>query len=103
MKFVRVQARDRLWGSEEDGFASRVENKHAWKVSIEEIIERNFNLDIKNPYQGEVVSHDPNELLENYQQQQQEISQLRNQLKDILGDTLKSSVGSTSATTGESK
>ena len=25
------------------------ENEHAWKVSIDEIKERNYNLDIKNP------------------------------------------------------
>lgn len=93
MKFEEFKQEQEWWGSEEDGFASRVENKHAWKVSIEEIIERNFNLDIKNPYQGEVVSHDPKELLESYQQQQQEISQLRNQLKGILGEALNSSVG----------
>lgn len=93
MKFEEFQQEQEWWGSEEDGFAYRVENKHAWKVSIEEIIERNFNLDIKNPYQEEVVSHDPQELLANYEQQQQEITELRNKLKDILGDALKSSVG----------
>ncbi|MFA0581659.1 N-6 DNA methylase [Vibrio breoganii] len=93
MKFEEFKQEIDWWGSEEDGFASRVENKHAWKVSIEEIIERNFNLDIKNPYQEEVVSHDPQELLANYEQQQQEIAELRNKLKGILGDALKSSVG----------
>ncbi|MEZ9767474.1 N-6 DNA methylase [Vibrio breoganii] len=92
MKFEEFKQEIDWWGSEEDGFASRVENKHAWKVSIEEIIERNFNLDIKNPYQEEMVSHDPQELLESYQQQQQEITELRNKLKGILGDALKSSV-----------
>lgn len=103
MKFEEFQQEIDWWGNEEDGFASRVENNHAWKVPIGDIIERNFNLDIKNPYQGEVISHDPQELLANYQQQQQEISQLRNLLKDILGSALKSSVDSTSETTGESK
>ncbi len=93
MKFEEFKQEQEWWGVESDGFASRVENKHAWKVSIEEIIERNFNLDIKNPYQEEVVSHDPQELLESYQQQQQEITALRNKLKGILGDALKSSVG----------
>ncbi|MHA2781333.1 N-6 DNA methylase [Vibrio harveyi] len=93
MKFEEFKQEQEWWGSEEDGFASRVENKHAWKVSIEDIIERNFNLDIKNPYQEEVVSHEPQELLASYQQQQQEITELRNELKGILGDALKSSVG----------
>jgi type I restriction enzyme M protein len=92
MKFEEFQAEIDWWGNEADGFASRVETHQAWKVSIDEIIERNFNLDIKNPYQGEVVNHDPAELLASYQQQQQEISALRNQLKDILGTALKSTV-----------
>lgn len=29
---------------------NRVENKNAWKVSIEDIVKNNYNLDIKNPY-----------------------------------------------------
>ncbi|HIF9529175.1 TPA: N-6 DNA methylase [Photobacterium damselae] len=94
MKFEEFQQEIDWWGNEADGFATRVENEHAWKVSIEEIIERNFNLDIKNPHQEEVIAHDPQELLASYQQQQQEITELRNQLKNILGDALKSSTGS---------
>ena len=88
MKFEEFQAEIDWWGSEADGFASRVENEQAWKVSIEEVIARNFNLDIKNPHQGEVINHDPDELLASYAQQQQSISQLRDQLKDILSAAL---------------
>ncbi|HIF9495053.1 TPA: N-6 DNA methylase [Photobacterium damselae] len=94
MKFEEFQQEINWWGNEADGFATRVENEHAWKVSIKDIIERNFNLDIKNPHQEEVIAHDPQELLASYQQQQQEIIELRNQLKNILGDALKSSTGS---------
>ena len=94
MKFEEFQTELDWWGEESDGFAARVENEHAWKVSIEDVIARNFNLDIKNPHQDEVIAHDPQELLASYQQQQQEIAELRNQLKNILGDALKSSTGS---------
>ncbi|HIF9071787.1 TPA: N-6 DNA methylase [Photobacterium damselae] len=94
MKFEEFQQEIDWWGNEADGFASRIENEHAWKVSIKDIIERNFNLDIKNPHKEEVIAHDPQELLASYQQQQQEIAELRNQLKNILGDALKSSTGS---------
>ncbi|HIF9203574.1 TPA: N-6 DNA methylase [Photobacterium damselae] len=94
MKFEEFQQEIDWWGNEADGFATRVENEHAWKVSIKDIIERNFNLDIKNPHQEEVIAHDPQELLASYQQQQQEITELRNKLKNILGDALKSSTGS---------
>ncbi|WP_218745523.1 N-6 DNA methylase, partial [Vibrio parahaemolyticus] len=92
MKFEEFQQEIDWWGNEADGFASRIETKQAWKVSIEDIIERNFNLDIKNPYQDEVVCNDPEELLENYQQQQQDIKALRDQLKGILGDALNSTI-----------
>jgi len=90
MKFEEFQTEQEWWGTEADGFASRVENEQAWKVSIEEVIERNFNLDIKNPHVGEVESHDPDELLAQYETQQHEIQVLRDQLKDILAEALSS-------------
>ena len=88
MKFEEFQTEIDWWGSEEDGFASRVETHQAWKVSIDDIIARNFNLDIKNPYQGEIISHDPDELLQNYAKQQADIQALRNKLKGILSTAL---------------
>ena len=90
MKFEEFKTELDWWGDEKDGFAARVENQQAWKVSVDDIIKRNFNLDIKNPYQGEVVNHDPVQLLADYQTQQAEISKLRNRLKNILGDALSS-------------
>lgn len=88
MKFEEFQAEIDWWGSEQDNFAARVENEHAWKVSIDEVIARNFNLDIKNPHVGETVSHDPDELLTAFSQQQQSIRDLRNQLKTVLAKAL---------------
>lgn len=67
---------------------NRQENEFAWNVSIDEIIERNYNLDIKNPHVGEVISHDPEELLADYSKQQADIQILRDQLKGILADAL---------------
>jgi type I restriction enzyme M protein len=67
---------------------NRQENEHAWKVSIDEIVERKYNLDIKNPHEEEQIIHDPEELLAEYHQQQQEIGELRNQIKGILADAL---------------
>ena len=66
----------------------RKESEVAWKVSIDEIIERNFNLDIKNPHVGEQIVHDPEELLADYDKQQEEIQKLRDQLKGILSEAL---------------
>ena len=76
------------WGSEEDGFQSRVETEYAWKVSFDEIFSREFNLDIKNPNVAEQISHDPNELLAQYNDQQNQIQSLRDQLKTILQEAL---------------
>ncbi|HTF98590.1 MAG TPA: class I SAM-dependent DNA methyltransferase [Cellvibrio sp.] len=68
---------------------NRVENEQAWKVTLDEIIARNYNLDIKNPHVNEQISHDPNELLATYAKQQKQIQTLRDQLKAILNDALK--------------
>lgn len=66
----------------------RQETDYAWQVSIDEIVERNYNLDIKNPHVGEVINYDPEELLASYQQQQADIANLRAQLKGILAEAL---------------
>ena len=76
------------WGSEADGFASRMENKQAWKVSIETIKAANYNLDQKNPHIGEQTSHDAEVLLADYAHQQGEAQSLRDQLKEILTKSL---------------
>ena len=88
MRFEEFQAEIDWWGNEAKGFKTRQESQYAWKVSIEDIQARNYNLDIKNPHQGEQISHDPDALLALYEQQQAEIQELRNQLKDILAAAL---------------
>jgi type I restriction enzyme M protein len=88
MKFEEFQTEIDWWGNEADGFASRIETEQAWQVSIDDIIARNFNLDIKNPHVGEQVSHDPQELLGDYAKQQADIQALRDQLKGILANAL---------------
>ncbi|MGZ5054781.1 MAG: N-6 DNA methylase [Methylobacter sp.] len=89
MRFEEFQAEVDWWGSTADGYASRKATEQAWPVSIADIKARNFNLDIKNPHVGEQISHDPDELLQRYTQQQQEIGQLRDQLKAVLQQALK--------------
>jgi type I restriction enzyme M protein len=88
MRFEEFAAEIKWWGTEEDGFAARLENEQAWKVPVEDIIGSNYNLDIKNPHVGEQVSHDPDELLAQYQEEQNRISGLRNQIKEILTEAL---------------
>ena len=88
MRFEEFQTEIDWWGSEAEGFKSRKETELAWKVSIEDIAARNYNLDISNPHVGETVNHDPEELLATYGKQQGEIQDLRNQLKSILATAL---------------
>jgi type I restriction enzyme M protein len=88
MTFEEFQPEIDWWGEEADGFANRKITEQAWLVGIEEIQQRNFNLDIKNPHVGEQINHDPQELLGQYASQQQDIQKLRDQLKGILADAL---------------
>lgn len=88
MRFEEFGTEIKWWGIEEDGFAARVENEQAWKVSLDDIKNRNYNLDIKNPHIEEQITHDPDELLTEYEEEQNELSKLRNQLKQILADAL---------------
>ena len=88
MQFEEFQTEIHWWGAEEDDFNSRVETEQAWKVNLEKIIDRNYNLDVKNPHVDEQIRHDPKELLAGYAQQQAEIQELRDRLRDILANAL---------------
>jgi len=88
MTFEEFQAEIDWWGNEADGFSGRKQTEQAWKVSIDEIKARNYNLDIKNPHVGEQTTHDPEELLKRYVNQQKSITSLRDQLKNILQEAL---------------
>jgi type I restriction enzyme M protein len=88
MRFEEFQPEIDWWGNESDGFVTRVENEYAWKVKLEELKARNYNLDIKNPHVGEQISHNPDELLKKYMLQQNEITNLRNELKAMLSEAL---------------
>ncbi|MDT4332391.1 N-6 DNA methylase [Methylomonas sp. MS20] len=88
MRFEEFQTEIDWWGAAADGYASRKATEQAWPVSIDDIKARNYNLDIKNPHVGEQISHDPDELLQRYAEQQQDIGQLRDQLKAVLQEAL---------------
>jgi type I restriction enzyme M protein len=88
MRFEEFETEIQWWGKEKDGFKARVETEQAWKVNFEVIVARNYNLDIKNPHVGEQESHDPEQLLAQYHEQQAGIQSLRDQLKSILASAL---------------
>jgi type I restriction enzyme M protein len=74
---------------EKEWWSNRVENDHAWRVSIAEIKARNYNLDIKNPSTVDAAHGDPVLMLEKYRKHQEEIDTLRASLKSELENALK--------------
>ena len=70
---------------------NRVENEFAWKVGIDEIRERSFNLDIANPNSVEGGHGDPDELLALYEKEKAAAAEVRQQLKQALAEALERS------------
>ena len=71
-----------------DWWDNREENEVAWKVSVDEVKARDYNLDFKNPHIVDDDLGDPEELLAKLEQSEQETAQLRDQLKGILAEAL---------------
>ena len=65
-------------------WANREENEYAWRVSLEEIKTRKYNLDIKNPHVEDNDLGDPVKLLAVYEQQAAAAQQTRTALKEAL-------------------
>ncbi len=66
----------------------RKETSQAWKVSIDEIRERNYNLDIKNPNAPEETHEDPDVLLKQYEEAKTSAAELREGLRKALATAL---------------
>ncbi len=71
-----------------DWWDHREVTAQAWKVSIEDIKARNYNLDVKNPHTADEDWGDPQELLEKLQTQAARTRQLKEQLKALLEEAL---------------
>jgi len=67
---------------------ARVENGQAWRVSIDDIRARNYNLDIKNPNAPELTHEDPDVLLERFEQARAQAATIREELKTALAGCL---------------
>ena len=88
MRFEEFATEQEWWGDEADGFRTRQVTDRAWKLSVADVIERRFNLDVPNPFKREVKTHDPDKLLEAYNRQQESIQSIRDQLKSVLAEAL---------------
>jgi type I restriction enzyme M protein len=71
-----------------DWWEKRETNEVAWKVTIDEIKARNYNLDFKNPHTVEEDHGNPAELLAKLEQSEAETAKLRDRLKAILEEAL---------------
>jgi type I restriction enzyme M protein len=72
-------------GTQREG---RQETDLAWKVTIDEIKARDYNLDFKNPHIVAEDYGDPLELLAELEQNEQQTANLRDQLQEILSKAL---------------
>lgn len=88
MRFEEFQTERDWWGDEGDGFRARKETNQAWRISAEDVAARGYNLDLKNPHRPETESHDPDELLARFAEQQAGIQSIRDQLKAVLAEAL---------------
>ncbi len=74
------------WGGAER--KDRTETEVAWKVSIDQVKDRGYNLDIKNPHVVADAHRDPWELLAMLDKAEAQASALRDQLKSVLQQAL---------------
>lgn len=86
IRFEHFQSCIDWWGGA--ARAGREEGPQAWKVTIDEVKARGYNLDIKNPHSVEADHGDPAELLEALNQAEAKTAELRDQLKAILAEAL---------------
>jgi type I restriction enzyme M protein len=74
------------WGGAER--KGRVETELGWKVSIDQVKSRSYNLDIKNPHVVAEDHGDPVELLAKLDETERQAASLRDQLQSILQEAL---------------
>lgn len=83
-KPIRVEEFDSI----KEWWDNRTESEVAWKVSIDEIKKRNYNLDIKNPNIVEVDELNPEEVLADYRAKQAEVKNILDKIKSELTEAL---------------
>ena len=83
-KPIRVEEFDLI----KEWWDNRTESEVAWKVSIDEIKKRNYNLDIKNPNIVDVDELNPEEVLADYRTKQAEVKNTLDKIKAELTEAL---------------
>ena len=86
IRIEHLQACIDWWGGNDR--RDRVETEVAWKVSMDEIKEYGYNLDIKNPHVVTDDHGDPVELLTKLDAAEERVATLQNSLKSALEEAL---------------
>ena len=81
MRFEEFEPERKWWNK-------RQENEHSWKVSIEDIKARGYNLDFKNPRTVDTGPGDADELLKQYRGLASEATKIRDALRNELSSAL---------------
>lgn len=77
---IRIEEFD----AEKDWWNNRIENEVAWKVSKDEIIERGYNLDIKNPNVEEENYDNPEIILQKYHKSMNKVNEIQQKIINEL-------------------
>lgn len=64
-------------------------SKNAWKVSAQEIKDRGYNLDIKNPHQEADDLETPEVILKKYRATTEQVSTIQNEIINVLTEALR--------------
>ena len=86
IRFEHLQPCIDWWGGAKR--KGRTETEVAWRVTIDDVKARGYNLDFKNPHTVADDHGDPAELLKALDQSEVETAKLRDQLKSILAEAL---------------
>jgi type I restriction enzyme M protein len=70
-----------------DWWDDRIETERAWKVSVQQVIDNGFNLDLKNPRAAAKLEHlPPEQLVENIVEKERKILGIMEEIRVLLGD-----------------
>jgi type I restriction enzyme M protein len=76
------------FGPEREWWTNRRETSQAWLVSVDELRERAFDLDVKNPNAPEELNLSPSALLAAYRRKQADVRSVADELKALLVEAM---------------
>jgi type I restriction enzyme M protein len=73
---------------EKEWWTRRRESEQSWRISADEIVKNNYNLDIKNPNSPIEVHDDPEDLIKRYKESVNLVNNIQEELKALLEKSL---------------